>query len=100
MDVVGDGVGRFKTGDRVAVDTNSIGNAPIFGVGPIGMLMALSILIRGVADITMADIDDLRLELAASFGVITVNAAGDLSSLQQSMAIARRRWGRSQRSVN
>lgn len=67
-----------------AVDTESMDNALIFGAGPIGMLMALSIRTRGVNDITMADLDESRLELAESFGLKTVNAASNLDSFEKS----------------
>lgn len=67
-----------------AVDTDSIDNALIFGAGPIGMLMALSLRTRGVSDITMADIDDSRLELAESFGLKATNAYRDLSFMEKS----------------
>lgn len=66
-----------------AIDTGSVENALIFGAGPIGMLMALSLRTRGVSDITMADIDDSRLELAASYGLSTVNAQ-DMASYKHS----------------
>lgn len=71
-----------------AVDTKAIENALIFGAGPIGMLMALCLRTRGVADVTMADIDESRLELAASFGLSTVAANGDMSSLERSVDFA------------
>lgn len=71
-----------------AVVTDSTENALIFGAGPIGMLMALSIRTRGVADITMADIDESRLELAETFGLKTVDASGDLAALVKSFDFA------------
>ena len=67
-----------------AIDTDSMDNALIFGAGPIGMLMALSIRTRGVNDITMSDIDDSRLELAESFGFKSVNAASDFGAFEKS----------------
>jgi len=72
-----------------AVDTNTIDNALIFGAGPIGMLMALSLRTKGVTDITMADIDDSRLELAESYG-LKAYAAGssDLEALGKSVDLA------------
>jgi len=72
-----------------AIDTNSIDNALIFGAGPIGMLMALSLRTRGVEDITMADIDESRLVLAESFGLKAVAAgSGDLDTLEKSVDLA------------
>jgi len=58
-----------------AIDTDTVENALIFGAGPIGMLMALSLRTRGVKDITMADIDESRLVLAESFGLKSIAAA-------------------------
>jgi 2-desacetyl-2-hydroxyethyl bacteriochlorophyllide A dehydrogenase len=68
-----------------AFDMESIENALIFGAGPIGMLMALSMRSQGVTDITMADIDESRLELAQSFGLKTVVANSNMSSLERSV---------------
>lgn len=67
-----------------AVDTGTMDNALIFGAGPIGMLMALSLRTRGVNDITIADIDESRLELAESFGLKSVVASSDLSAIEKS----------------
>jgi len=61
-------VGCVLTGIS-AIETDSVDNALIFGAGPIGMLMALSLRTKGVSDITLADIDESRLELAESFGL-------------------------------
>lgn len=68
-----------------AIDTHTVENALIFGAGPIGMLMALALRTRGVNDITMADIDDSRLELAASFGLSTTNAGENMSGYERSI---------------
>lgn len=69
-----------------AVDTNTIDNAMIFGAGPIGMLMALSLRTQGVDEITMVDIDASRLELAESFGLHSVAAVSDdLNALEKSV---------------
>jgi len=46
--------------------------ALIFGAGPIGLLMAIALRTRGVADIALADIDETRLALAESFGFAPV----------------------------
>ena len=51
-------------------------NALIFGAGPIGMLLALSMRNAGVAHIRMADINEERLNLAESFGFEAVAAQG------------------------
>lgn len=66
-----------------AVDTDAMDTALIFGAGPIG-IKALSLRTRGVNEITMADIDESRLELAESFGLKTINAARDLVALEKS----------------
>ena len=43
-------------------------SALIFGAGPMGLLMAIALRTAGMAEITFADIDGSRLDLAASFG--------------------------------
>ncbi|MFK8083422.1 MAG: zinc-dependent alcohol dehydrogenase family protein [Granulosicoccus sp.] len=67
-----------------AVDTDSMDNALIFGAGPIGVLMALSLRTRGVVDITMLDIDESRLELVDSFGFKAAHAARDHVAMEKS----------------
>jgi len=72
-----------------AIVTETIDNALIFGAGPIGMLMALSLRTKGVEDITMADIDESRLVLAESFGLKALAAgSGDLEKLEKSVDLA------------
>ncbi len=69
-----------------AIDTDACENAMIFGAGPIGMLMALSLRTKGVNDITMVDLNDSRLELAESFGLKAIAAASDdLTSTEKSV---------------
>lgn len=69
-----------------AIDTKACENALIFGAGPIGMLMALSLRTRGVNDVTMIDLDESRLEFAESFGLKAFPAASaDLASLEKSV---------------
>jgi D-altritol 5-dehydrogenase len=51
--------------------------AMIFGAGPMGLLMAIALGIRGVAEIYVVDIDDARLELGESFGFIPVASESD-----------------------
>jgi threonine dehydrogenase-like Zn-dependent dehydrogenase len=48
--------------------------ALIIGAGPIGMLLAIALRTRGVTDITLADIDPQRLQLASSL-VLKVSTA-------------------------
>lgn len=72
-----------------AIDTNSVDNALIFGAGPIGMLMALSLRTKGVNDITLADIDESRMELAESFGFSAVaSGSGNMDALEKSVDLA------------
>jgi len=72
-----------------AIETSTVDNALIFGAGPIGMLMALALRTRGVSDITMADIDESRLELAASFGLnAALVGSSQLQALEQSVDLA------------
>lgn len=57
-----------------AIGTDGADSALIFGAGPIGMLMALAMRTRGVANITMVDLRDSRLELAQTFGFANMRA--------------------------
>lgn len=45
----------------------------IFGAGPVGLLAAHSAVIKGAAEVYVADFHDNRLEVAAKFGAIPVN---------------------------
>lgn len=72
-----------------AIDTDHAENALIFGAGPIGMLMALALRTQGVNDVTVADIDDSRLELAESFGLKAVAAgSAEIKKLEKSVDLA------------
>jgi len=72
-----------------AIDTDYVDNALIFGAGPIGMLMALSLRTKGVSDITMADLDESRLALAESFGLKSVAAtSADINQFEKSVDLA------------
>lgn len=55
--------------------------ALIFGAGPMGLLFANALRLRGTPDITFADIDESRLELATSLGFAAVPA--DSSELER-----------------
>lgn len=71
--------------------------ALVIGAGPIGMLLAIALRTRGVTDITLADIDPQRLQLAESFGFKGVNSRqGDLSSYRHSMDICADATGRAE----
>lgn len=50
---------------------NFIDDVLIFGAGPMGILMGIALQMRGVKHISLCDIDDTRLGLAASFGFST-----------------------------
>jgi len=78
-------VGCVLTG-LAAFETTTLENALIFGAGPIGMLMALSLRTQGVTDITMADIDESRLVLAESFGLkAAASGSSELAKLEKSI---------------
>lgn len=71
------------------IETNALENAVIFGAGPIGMLMGLSLRAQGVKDITMVDLDESRLTLAESFGLSTAAAGSDeLKKMELSIDLA------------
>ncbi len=72
-----------------AIDTDAVDNALIFGAGPIGMLMALSLRTKGDCDITLVDIDESRLALAESFGLNAVAAGSQtLAGMEKSVDLA------------
>lgn len=55
--------------------------AVIFGAGPIGLLLGLSLKARGAGSVTMADVNESRLAFASSLGLETaVSGSGALSS--------------------
>jgi threonine dehydrogenase-like Zn-dependent dehydrogenase len=49
-------------------------NALVFGGGPIGLLLALSMKAQGVSEVVVADIDESRLTFAQDLGLDTVHA--------------------------
>ncbi|MGV1848912.1 MULTISPECIES: zinc-dependent alcohol dehydrogenase family protein [Rhizobium] len=54
--------------------------ALVFGAGPIGLLLALSLKAEGVAAVTVADINERRLDFAGSLGLATaVSGSADLA---------------------
>lgn len=64
-------------------------NALIFGAGPMGLLMAIALRTRGLAEITLVDIDDTRLELAESFGFNGIaSESNDLETLRHGVDLA------------
>jgi len=50
-------------------------NALIFGGGPIGLLLAIGMQVRGVKEISIADINESRLTIVESFGFKPIVAA-------------------------
>lgn len=59
------------------VHTKWMKNALIFGAGPMGILMGLTLKHLGVNDITFCDITESRLKLAESFGFEAIISGGD-----------------------
>ncbi|MBB5700841.1 threonine dehydrogenase-like Zn-dependent dehydrogenase [Ochrobactrum daejeonense] len=52
-------------------------NALVFGAGPIGLLMALSLKAQGVAQVSVADINEHRLAFVESLGLEPVMSGSD-----------------------
>ena len=66
--------------------------AVVIGAGPIGMVTALSALAGGASRVLMADVQQPKLDLAATLGPITpVNVRG--TSLKQAVDAATEGWG-------
>lgn len=60
-------------------------SATIFGAGPIGLLMALTLKWRGTADVTVVDLSEDRLKLAETFGLRALMAGSpELTRLERS----------------
>ncbi len=63
--------------------------ALIFGAGPMGLLMAMALGMRGVRDIAVVDIDEARLALAEGFGFRAIAAgSADLGPLRRTIDLA------------
>jgi threonine dehydrogenase-like Zn-dependent dehydrogenase len=60
-----------------SVHADWMNNALIFGAGPMGVLMGLTLKHLGVKDITFCDINESRLRLAESFGFEPIISGGD-----------------------
>jgi len=72
-----------------AFETDAMDSALVFGAGPIGMLLALCLRVKGVTDVTMVDLDASRLVLAESFGLKALAAgSSDLNALEKSADLA------------
>ncbi len=64
---------------------SSAENALVFGAGPIGLLMALSLKAQGVEDVSVADINESRLTFAQSLGLTPLRSgSSDLAHLKKS----------------
>ncbi len=71
--------------------------ALIIGAGPIGLLLAIALRTRGVARITLADIDVTRLELARSFGFDGVESgSAAMGAMRRAMDICIDATGRAE----
>jgi len=61
----------------------------IFGAGPMGLLMAIALKTRGMAEITFVDIDEARLDLAGSFGFSGIaSGSAELQNLRHGVDLA------------
>ncbi len=74
-------------------------NALVFGAGPIGLLMALSLKAQGVAQVSVADINEHRLAFVESLGLEPVMSgsdalekAGAVSTSWPTLPVSRRSW--------
>ncbi len=69
-----------------ATNADRARSALIFGAGPMGLLMAIALKTRGVAEISVVDIDDARLELSESFGFSPVpSGSAELERLRHAV---------------
>ena len=72
-----------------AVHDASTDTALIFGAGPMGLLFANALKVRGTSEITFVDIDEARLDLAASFGFGAVaSGSAEIGAYRQSVDLA------------
>ena len=72
-----------------AVGTEDVEEAIVFGAGPIGMLMAMSLRSRKVANVRVVDIEESRLELAESLGFSALPSGSEaLAKLHKSVDLA------------
>lgn len=56
------------------IGTDGVEIAAVFGAGPIGLLMALALRVRGATSVTLVDREATRLDFAQSFGFSTLAA--------------------------
>ncbi|MEM9441326.1 MAG: alcohol dehydrogenase catalytic domain-containing protein [Pseudomonadota bacterium] len=78
-------MGCVLNGIEAIYDT-TIENTLIFGAGPMGLLIAIALRTRGVTEMTFADIDDARLDLAESFGFHGIaSESAELDKLRHSV---------------
>lgn len=52
-------------------------SAMIFGAGPMGLMMAMALRVRGVTDVALVDLDEARLALAEDLGFTALHAGSD-----------------------
>ncbi len=72
-----------------AIGTHDVEEAIVFGAGPIGMLMAMSLRSRQVAQVRVVDIEESRLELAESLGFSALaSGSEELAKLQKGVDLA------------
>lgn len=62
---------------KLRIGSQGTENAIIFGAGPIGLLMALSLKAQGVAQVSVADINEHRLTFVESLGLEPVMSGSD-----------------------
>lgn len=60
-----------------AVHDDLMDSAMIFGAGPMGMMMAIALNVKGVKNIDLVDIDEQRLQMAQEFGFNGIASGSD-----------------------
>lgn len=72
-----------------AIDTKDVNSAIIFGAGPIGLLMAIALRTKNVANIALVDIDTSRLETVKAMGFTPIESGSEaLEKLKHSTDLA------------
>ncbi|MEW7007498.1 MULTISPECIES: alcohol dehydrogenase catalytic domain-containing protein [unclassified Lentilitoribacter] len=68
-----------------AARAETANNAIIFGAGPIGLLLAIGMRVLGVKDITLADLNEDRLNFSENMGFKSImSGSGELTQMHQS----------------
>ncbi|RJE79615.1 alcohol dehydrogenase catalytic domain-containing protein [Paracoccus sp. JM45] len=60
-----------------AVYDSQIDSTMIFGAGPMGMLMAIALKMKGIKNVDLVDIDEARLQMAQDFGFNGIASGSD-----------------------